>query len=77
MPPIQPQHTACGIKVVRAGGADTTGPVVGLHMVADGVGELIGRGTTDRRVGGIAVGRGALRPRPMLALAGTPLHAHG
>ncbi|MFF1946315.1 dihydrolipoyl dehydrogenase [Rhodococcus qingshengii] len=78
--------TAGGIKVVRAGGEGADGPVVGVHMVGDRVGELIGEAQ-------LAVAWEALPSdiahfvhahptqnealgEAMLALAGAPLHAH-
>ncbi|MFD8249601.1 dihydrolipoyl dehydrogenase [Nocardia sp. NPDC059691] len=79
--------TTGGIKVVRAGGVGTPGPVVGVHMVGDRVGDMIGEAQ-------LAVGWEALPTdvalyihahptqnealgEAMLALSGTPLHAHG
>ena len=76
--------TSGGIKVVRAG---DTGPVVGVHMVGDRVGELIGEAQ-------LTVAWEALPSdvapfvhahptqnealgEAMLALSGKPLHAHG
>ncbi|MFC0446791.1 dihydrolipoyl dehydrogenase [Rhodococcus jostii] len=77
-------NTAGGVKVVRAG---DTGPVVGVHMVGDRVGELIGEAQ-------LTVAWEALPSdvapfvhahptqnealgEAMLALSGKPLHRHG
>ncbi|TQC43685.1 dihydrolipoyl dehydrogenase [Rhodococcus sp. WS4] len=77
-------NTTGGIKVVRAG---DTGPVVGVHMVGDRVGELIGEAQ-------LTVAWEALPSdvapfvhahptqnealgEAMLALSGKPLHTHG
>jgi dihydrolipoamide dehydrogenase len=77
-------QTAGGIKVIRAG---DDGPVVGVHMVGDRVGELIGEAQ-------LAIAWEALPSdiapfihahptqneafaEAMLSLAGRPLHAHG
>nr|AIU93604.1 hypothetical protein LRS1606.170 [Rhodococcus sp. NS1] len=79
--------TSGGIKIVRAGGSAGTGPVVGVHMVGDRVGELIGEAQ-------LAVAWEALPTdiapfvhahptqnealgEAILALAGKPLHVHG
>lgn len=79
-------RTAGGIKVVRVGGREATGPVVGIHMVGDRVGELVGEAQ-------LAVAWEALPTdvspflhahptqneaigEAMLALAGRPLHSH-
>jgi dihydrolipoamide dehydrogenase len=80
-------QTSGGIKVIRAGDRDSDGPVVGVHMVGERVSELIGEAqlavawealpsevahfihahpTQNEALG-----------EAMLALAGTPLHAHG
>ncbi len=79
-------RTAGGVKVIRRGPADSGGPVVGVHMVGDRVGELVGEAQlmvawealptdvtplvhahpTQNEALGEAV----------LALAGSPLHAH-
>ncbi|MGF6885240.1 dihydrolipoamide dehydrogenase [Nocardia sp. GAS34] len=79
-------RTTGGIKVVRAGGPDQDGPVVGVHMVGDRVGELIGE--AQLTVGWEALASDVapfLHAHPsqhealgeaMLALAGTPLHTH-
>ncbi len=78
--------TAGGVKVIRAGSSDSTGPLVGVQMVGDRVGELIGEAQ-------IAVAWEALPSdiapfvhahptqneafgEAMMALAGVPLHAH-
>lgn len=78
--------TTGGIKVVRAGGADDDGPVVGVHMVGDRVGELVGE--AQLTVGWEALASDVapfLHAHPsqhealgeaMLALAGKPLHTH-
>lgn len=80
-------RTAGGVKVIRRGPASGGGPVVGVHMVGDRVGELIGEAQ-------LVVGWEALPTdvaplvhahptqnealgEAMLALAGSPLHAHG
>lgn len=79
-------RTSGGVKVIRSGPADGSGPVVGVHMVGDRVGELIGEAQ-------LVVGWEALPSdvapfvhahptqnealgEAMLALAGSPLHAH-
>lgn len=80
-------RTAGGVKVIRRGPADSAGPVVGVHMVGDRVGELVGEAQ-------LMVGWEALPTditplvhahptqnealgEAVLALAGSPLHAHG
>ncbi|MFC9551609.1 dihydrolipoyl dehydrogenase [Rhodococcus sp. NPDC056960] len=76
--------TAGGIKVVRAG---DSGPVVGVHMVGDRVGELIGEAQLTvawealpsdvaRFVHAHPTQNEALG-EAMLALSGKPLHTHG
>jgi dihydrolipoamide dehydrogenase len=79
-------RTAGGVKVIRRGRADGDGPVVGVHMVGDRVGELIGEAQ-------LMVGWEALPTdiapfvhahptqnealgEAVLALAGSPLHMH-
>lgn len=79
-------RTSGGVKVIRRGPADGGGPVTGVHMVGDRVGELIGEAQ-------LIVGWEALPTdvtplvhahptqnealgEAMLALAGSPLHAH-
>ncbi|MDH6194813.1 dihydrolipoamide dehydrogenase [Mycobacterium frederiksbergense] len=76
-------RTSGGIKVILAG---RNGPVVGVHMVGDRIGELIGE--AQLMVGWEALPSDVaplLHAHPsqnealgeaMLALAGTPLHAH-
>lgn len=78
--------TAGGVKVIRRGPADGDGPVVGVHMVGDRVGELIGE--AQLMVGWEALPTDVtplVHAHPtqnealgeaMLALAGSPLHAH-
>lgn len=80
-------QTSGGIKVIRAGDKDKEGPIVGVHMVGDRVGELIGEAQ-------MAVAWEALPSdvspfihahptqneafgEAVLALAGKPLHGHG
>ncbi|WP_257237564.1 dihydrolipoyl dehydrogenase [Rhodococcus qingshengii] len=76
-------RTTGGIKVIRSG---TKGPVVGVHLVGDRVGELIGEAQLAVAWEALPdeVGR-FIHAHPsqnealgeaMLALAGTPLHAH-
>ena len=76
-------RTTGGIKVIRSG---TRGPVVGVHLVGDRVGELIGEAQLAVAWEALPdeVGR-FIHAHPsqnealgeaMLALAGTPLHAH-
>lgn len=79
-------RTAGGVKVIRRGPADGGGPVVGVHMVGDRVGELIGE--AQLMVGWEALPTDVtplVHAHPtqnealgeaMLALAGSPLHAH-
>lgn len=75
-------RTTGGIKVIRSG---TRGPVVGVHLVGDRVGELIGEAQLAVAWEALPdeVGR-FIHAHPsqnealgeaMLALAGTPLHA--
>jgi dihydrolipoamide dehydrogenase len=79
-------RTSGGVKVIRSGSADDVGPVVGVHMVGDRIGELVGE--AQLIVGWEAlpsdVGR-FVHAHPtqnealgeaMLALAGSPLHTH-
>lgn len=76
-------QTSGGIKVIRAGDA---GPVVGVHLVGDRVGELIGEAqlavaweALPTEVGHFIHAHPAQNEalgEAMLALAGTPLHAH-
>ncbi|MFF0452825.1 dihydrolipoyl dehydrogenase [Nocardia africana] len=78
--------TAGGVKVVAAGSALQAGPIVGVHMVGDRVGELLGEAL-------LAVAWEALPSdvapylhahptqneafgEALLSLAGKPLHAH-
>jgi dihydrolipoamide dehydrogenase len=75
-----------GIKVIRRGGADADGPVLGVHCVGDRVGELIGEA---QLIVGWEATAAEVRPHlhahptqnealgeAMLALSGTPLHRH-
>jgi len=79
-------QTAGAIKLVKAGGAGTPGPVVGIHMVGARVGELIGEAQLvynwDAQAEDVAA---LIHAHPTqneafgeahLALAGKPLHAH-
>ena len=79
--------TAGGIKLVRTGGADEQGPVVGIHMVGERVGELVGEAQLvynwEAHADDVAQ---LVHAHPTqneafgeahLALAGKPLHAHG
>jgi len=80
-------RTAGGIKLVRSGGADTPGPVVGVHMVGERVGELVGEAQLVYNWEAYADDVAQLiHAHPTqteafgeahLALAGKPLHAHG
>jgi len=79
-------RTAGGVKVIRRGRADSGGPVVGVHMVGDRVGELIGE--AQLMVGWEALPTDVapfVHAHPtqnealgeaVLALAGSPLHIH-
>lgn len=79
-------RTSGGVKVIRRGPADGDGPVVGVHLVGDRVGELIGE--AQLMVGWEALPSDVtplVHAHPtqnealgeaMLALAGSPLHAH-
>jgi dihydrolipoamide dehydrogenase len=79
-------QTSGGIKVIRAGGKDEDGPIVGVHMVGDRVGELIGE--AQMTVAWEALPSDVapfVHAHPtqneafgeaVLALAGTPLHGH-
>jgi len=80
-------QTSGAIKLVRAGGNDTGGPVVGIHMVGARVGELIGEAQLvynwEAEPGDVAP---LIHAHPTqnealgeahLALAGKPLHTHG
>lgn len=77
-------QTSGGIKVIRAG---DTGPVVGVHLVGDRVGELIGEAQLAVAWEALPTEVGHfIHAHPtqnealgeaMLTLAGTPLHAHG
>jgi dihydrolipoamide dehydrogenase len=79
-------QTSGGIKVIRSGTMESGGPIVGVHMVGDRISELIGEAqlavawealpeeiahfvhahpTQNEALG-----------EAMLAMAGTPLHAH-
>ena len=76
--------TSGGIKVVRAG---HTGPVVGVHMVGDRVGELIGEAQLTVAWEALPTDvapfvhahptQNEALGEAMLALSGKPLHAHG
>ena len=78
--------TQGAIKLVKAGGSGTPGPVVGIHMVGARVGELIGEAQLiynwDAQAEDVAA---LIHAHPTqnealgeahLALAGKPLHAH-
>ena len=80
-------QTQGAIKLVKSGAAGTPGPVVGIHMVGARVGELIGEAQLvynwDAQAEDVAA---LVHAHPTqneafgeahLALAGTPLHAHG
>jgi len=77
--------TSGGVKLVRAGA--TEGPVVGIHMVGERVGELIGEAQLIVNWGAYPDEVATLvHAHPTqaealgeahLALAGTPLHSHG
>ena len=79
--------TSGGVKLVRAGGAHQTGPVVGIHMVGARVGELIGEAQLiynwEAHADDVAPylhahpTQGEALGEAHLALAGRPLHAHG
>jgi len=79
--------TAGGVKLVRSGGPDTQGPVVGVHMVGARVGELVGEAQLVYNWEAYADDVAKLiHAHPTqteafgeahLALAGKPLHAHG
>ncbi|ABG95121.1 dihydrolipoyl dehydrogenanse [Rhodococcus jostii RHA1] len=76
--------TSGGIKVIRAGDA---GPVVGVHMVGDRVGELIGEAQLTVAWEALPTDvapfvhahptQNEALSEAMLALSGKPLHAHG
>jgi dihydrolipoamide dehydrogenase len=79
-------QTQGAIKLVKAGGEGTPGPVVGIHMVGARVGELIGEAQLvynwDAQAEDVAA---LIHAHPTqneafgeahLALAGKPLHAH-
>jgi dihydrolipoamide dehydrogenase len=79
-------QTQGAIKLVKAGGAGTPGPVVGIHMVGARVGELIGEAQLiynwDAQAEDVAA---LIHAHPTqteavgeahLALAGKPLHSH-
>jgi dihydrolipoamide dehydrogenase len=79
-------QTQGAIKLVKQGGKDTPGPVVGIHMVGARVGELIGEAQLvynwDAEAGDVAA---LIHAHPTqneafgeahLALAGKPLHSH-
>ncbi|QDQ95272.1 dihydrolipoyl dehydrogenase [Rhodococcus sp. WB9] len=76
--------TAGGIKVIRAGDA---GPVVGVHMVGDRVGELIGEAQLTVAWEALPTDvapfvhahptQNEALGEAMLALSGKPLHTHG
>ncbi|BAH51156.1 dihydrolipoyl dehydrogenase [Rhodococcus opacus] len=77
-------RTSGGIKVVRAG---DTGPVVGVHMVGDRVGELIGEAQLTVAWEALPTDvapfvhahptQNEALGEAMLALSGKPLHTHG
>jgi dihydrolipoamide dehydrogenase len=82
----QTLQTQGAIKLVKAGGEGTPGPVVGVHLVGARVGELIGEAQLiynwDAQAEDVAV---LVHAHPTqnealgeahLALAGKPLHAH-
>ncbi len=79
-------QTQGAIKLVKAGGEGTSGPVVGIHMVGARVGELIGEAQLvynwDAQAEDVAA---LIHAHPTqneafgeanLALAGKPLHSH-
>ncbi|WP_127783369.1 dihydrolipoyl dehydrogenase [Rhodococcus sp. X156] len=78
--------TAGGVKLIRAGGKDEQGPVVGVHMVGARVGELVGEAQLVYNWEAYADDVAQLiHAHPTqseafgeahLALAGKPLHAH-
>ena len=78
--------TAGGIKLIRSGGADEQGPVVGIHMVGERVGELVGEAQLVYNWEAYASDVAQLvHAHPTqneafgeahLALAGKPLHSH-
>ncbi|MEV0948645.1 dihydrolipoyl dehydrogenase [Rhodococcus sp. NPDC049939] len=78
--------TLGGVKVVRIGGNGADGPVVGVHMVGDRVGELIGEAQLIAAWEALPADIAPfLHAHPtqnealgeaILALAGKPLHAH-
>ena len=55
-------QTQGAIKLVKAGGEGTPGPVVGVHLVGARVGELIGEAQLDLQLG--CAGRGRRRTGP-------------
>ncbi len=79
--------TAGGIKLVRSGGDHEQGPVVGIHMVGERIGELVGEAQLVYNWEGYADDVAQLiHAHPTqteafgeahLALAGKPLHSHG
>jgi len=79
--------TAGGIKLIRVGSKDEQGPVVGIHMVGERVGELVGEAQLVYNWEAYADDVAQLiHAHPTqteafgeahLALAGKPLHAHG
>ncbi|MEN0134278.1 MAG: dihydrolipoyl dehydrogenase [Rhodococcus sp. (in: high G+C Gram-positive bacteria)] len=76
--------TAGGIKVIRAG---NSGPVVGVHMVGDRVGELVGEAQLTVAWEALPTDvapfvhahptQNEALGEAMLALSGKPLHTHG
>jgi len=76
-------QTSGGIKVIRSG---QTGPIVGVHLVGDRVGELVGEAQLAVSWEALPTEIGHfIHAHPtqnealgeaLLALAGTPLHAH-
>jgi dihydrolipoamide dehydrogenase len=79
-------RTSGGVKVIRRGPTHADGPVIGVHLVGDRVGELIGEAQLMVSWEALATDVSPLlHAHPiqnealgeaMLALAGSPLHAH-
>ncbi|WP_027507294.1 dihydrolipoyl dehydrogenase [Rhodococcus sp. UNC23MFCrub1.1] len=79
-------RTAGGVRLIRSGGPDSSGPVVGIHMVGARVGELIGEAQLINNWEAHAEDVAPhIHAHPTqsealgeahLALAGTPLHSH-
>lgn len=79
--------TSGGVKLVKAGGPDTDGPVVGIHLAGSRVGEMISEAQLIVNWGAYPNEVAQLvHPHPTqsealgeahLALSGKPLHAHG